>query len=698
MGIVSYAQNFEDVMLWRAVGHIERGFYIDVGAQDPVVDSVSKAFYDHGWRGIHVEASPVFANRVREARPDEIVVQAALGNRRGMMAFHEIRDTGLSTGDAAIAEHHRSTGREVREIQVPCLTLADVFGQAGDREVHWLKIDVEGMEAEVLAGWGESAVRPWVVVVESTYPNSQVSTHQGWEPGLLALGYTYAYFDGLSRYYAAVNRPELAKRLRMPPNCFDGFTLAESTPFSAGVRELLHRKQEQLEQETATIRLAHSRELEVQQSESRKLAGTLAETERRATAQMLDSQREAAARERALQDQLQGARQDVQELLRTLAQREQALGEALRANMAQAAQEQAALVDAHEAKELELTRRLAALEKESTAQRLDEGRRQERLRAELIRTHADQMRAALADAADRREKVEHEKHAAQEAAVQRLDELSRHHAAQHGDLVRVLEVERASAGRARADMVEAQQRVQGLRESLMTTQKALEFLGADQVESLMRIPGFAIRRPGDMHGVAESMEALLALHGRLFVECAYRTLLGRAPDPEGLAYYVGRLNAGVAKSRLVAQIHLCPEGAARGARLPGLEAVVRRERMFRMPLIGPLLSRFQPKPANEDDRRLHRETQDLLHSIAGEIQRRLEEFQPKPLAHLQEPPPQQPAMQHSPVQAVAVSHAPTTEPAVKVIDQPELVNALSPAVRKIFLQLASIGSADTRIA
>ena len=26
---ISYAQNFEDVMLWRALKHVEKGFYID---------------------------------------------------------------------------------------------------------------------------------------------------------------------------------------------------------------------------------------------------------------------------------------------------------------------------------------------------------------------------------------------------------------------------------------------------------------------------------------------------------------------------------------------------------------------------------------------------------------------------------------------------------------------------------------------
>ena len=42
---VSYAQNYEDVMLWRALKHVKKGFYVDVGANDPKFDSVTQAFY-----------------------------------------------------------------------------------------------------------------------------------------------------------------------------------------------------------------------------------------------------------------------------------------------------------------------------------------------------------------------------------------------------------------------------------------------------------------------------------------------------------------------------------------------------------------------------------------------------------------------------------------------------------------------------
>ena len=44
MTFISYAQNFEDVMLRRVLKHVENGFYIDVGAQDPSADSVTKLF------------------------------------------------------------------------------------------------------------------------------------------------------------------------------------------------------------------------------------------------------------------------------------------------------------------------------------------------------------------------------------------------------------------------------------------------------------------------------------------------------------------------------------------------------------------------------------------------------------------------------------------------------------------------------
>jgi hypothetical protein len=40
----SYAQNGEDVVLWRVLQNVENGTYVDVGAADPDDDGLREAF------------------------------------------------------------------------------------------------------------------------------------------------------------------------------------------------------------------------------------------------------------------------------------------------------------------------------------------------------------------------------------------------------------------------------------------------------------------------------------------------------------------------------------------------------------------------------------------------------------------------------------------------------------------------------
>lgn len=234
---ITYAQNFEDVLLWRALRQVEVGTYVDVGANDPVVDSVSKAFYDRGWRGVHVEPVAEYAERLRRARPDEQVIQAALGVENGLLTFFDIPHTGMSTAVPEITETCRLQGYAVNQTTVPCLRLDDVLGLVAAPEIHWLKIDVEGFEHQVLAGWSGRR-RPWILVVEAMVPQSQVEAHEGWEPLILEKGYVHVFADGLNRYYLASEHLSLRDAFRYGANVFDGFWAANTCWIShAVVRE-----------------------------------------------------------------------------------------------------------------------------------------------------------------------------------------------------------------------------------------------------------------------------------------------------------------------------------------------------------------------------------------------------------------------------------------------------------------------------
>lgn len=299
MSFISYAQNFEDVMLWRALGHVQDGRYLDIGAQDPMEFSVSLAFYEHGWRGTHVEPNIHYAKKLREARPDEPVLELALGEASGIVEFFDIKDTGLSTLQSEVAERHLKSGFEVHSRQVPMLPLDDVLDSFSGKELHWLKIDVEGAERRVLEGWRTSLVRPWVLVLESTLPLSQQESHEAWEPLVLAKGYRFVYFDGLNRFYVAEEHSDLEGAFSHPPCIFDDFALTGSHGFcqmaTNKITELEGRVQSLVEESEhhAAVVVGHQRALMAATNKITEFEGrirSLAEENEHHTAVVADQQ------------------------------------------------------------------------------------------------------------------------------------------------------------------------------------------------------------------------------------------------------------------------------------------------------------------------------------------------------------------------------------------------------------------------
>ena len=245
--MVSYAQNAEDVVLHRALCSGGPGRYVDVGASSPDVGSVTKHFYDLGWSGIDVEPLAEEAAELRRARPRDVVVEAALGAAAGEITIYVVDDErGLSSTDVEVGTGYSRAGRPVRERVVALRTLADVLDEHCDGDIAFLKVDVEGAEAEVLSGNDWTRWRPRVVVVEATKPWSHHQTHTSWEPQLLAAGYLFASFDGLNRYYACAEEPDLVPLLS-PASELDNFVSENTLDVERYVRHLeaeLERKQE----------------------------------------------------------------------------------------------------------------------------------------------------------------------------------------------------------------------------------------------------------------------------------------------------------------------------------------------------------------------------------------------------------------------------------------------------------------------
>lgn len=219
---ISYAQNLEDYHLDLVFGDQPSGTYVDVGGGHPVADNVSFWFYLKGWRGLIVEPQQALADAYAGVRPRDHTVSCLAGRETGELEFHVVdRMHGFSTTVRENAASASGMGAAVTTVTKPMRTLSDLCAEAGLGAIDFLKIDVEGAEADVLAGLDFKRWRPRVVVIEAIAPGSMAEAWAGWEPALLAHGYRFAFFDRLNRFYVAEEAADLAQRFPSEPAPWD---------------------------------------------------------------------------------------------------------------------------------------------------------------------------------------------------------------------------------------------------------------------------------------------------------------------------------------------------------------------------------------------------------------------------------------------------------------------------------------------
>jgi FkbM family methyltransferase len=219
---LSYAQRFEDFYLMRCFGGRANGFYIDIGSGHPVYDNVSFAFYLNGWHGITVEPNPWLSRLSRAVRLRDRHIEALVGSATGEATFYRVHDYhGLST---MFEDHARAAqkefGKSADAVTVPVTTLRALCAHA-PASFEFLKIDVEGAEADVIKSGDWQRFRPKVVVVEALAPYTLAPAFDQWEGFLAQHGYGYVWFDSLNRYYLAAEAGELKACFADAPTSFD---------------------------------------------------------------------------------------------------------------------------------------------------------------------------------------------------------------------------------------------------------------------------------------------------------------------------------------------------------------------------------------------------------------------------------------------------------------------------------------------
>jgi FkbM family methyltransferase len=251
--MISYAQNFEDVILNRVFRDRDDGFYIDVGAMDPVLESLTKTFYDRGWSGVNIEPNEWFYNKLVSERPRDINLNVALGEREEQRDLYVFERFGISTFEQSSRKRAVEKGFEPKPVSVKITTLAAVCEAYVTRPIDFLKIDCEGWEKFVIRGADWDRFRPTVLVIEATEPLTATPSWEEWEPRLVENArYDMVYFDGLNRFYLSRDSAELRTHFELPPNVHDDFQLY-ATISADQARQALQRERDSLRARVAEL-------------------------------------------------------------------------------------------------------------------------------------------------------------------------------------------------------------------------------------------------------------------------------------------------------------------------------------------------------------------------------------------------------------------------------------------------------------
>lgn len=151
------------------------GFFVDLGACDPIRASNTYRLYKQGWRGINVEANPDAIMRFLEVRPRDITLNVAIGPA-GEVGQYVAFDEPLLNGFLArhIVDQHVGNGRTV--LHTSAVMFQPINRILADHVpdcvlVEYLNIDVELMELSILSQWDFSRWCPKVISVEVHGPS-----------------------------------------------------------------------------------------------------------------------------------------------------------------------------------------------------------------------------------------------------------------------------------------------------------------------------------------------------------------------------------------------------------------------------------------------------------------------------------------------------------------------------------------------
>ena len=167
---ISYGYKAEDRLIESLLKPIitEKGFYVEVGCNEPRFASNTFLFYKRGWRGICIDPDEALIAKHKKVRPKDQALCAFVSDVQDELEYVEMDNKGLSSGDPEHIQNALNKGYKVtKRKKMHSLRLTTILDQLkAPSAFDFLSVDAEGNDLKILQSLDFGKYSPKLIIVE----------------------------------------------------------------------------------------------------------------------------------------------------------------------------------------------------------------------------------------------------------------------------------------------------------------------------------------------------------------------------------------------------------------------------------------------------------------------------------------------------------------------------------------------------
>jgi len=162
-----YSFSGVDVIIQNIFRNKQKGFYVDVGCQNPIKNNNTYLLHKKGWFGLNIDLDKDNIDIFNVSRPNDENINTAISNKVGQtdLYFYH-KKSPINTIDKSTSDFQKANVSEIKKIQTNTLNNILYNSKYKNTKINLLSVDVEGHELQVFEGLDFNLHKPEVIVVE----------------------------------------------------------------------------------------------------------------------------------------------------------------------------------------------------------------------------------------------------------------------------------------------------------------------------------------------------------------------------------------------------------------------------------------------------------------------------------------------------------------------------------------------------